>query len=194
MSLLKELRRNLAIDEDVPAYVILSDASLREIATYLPVTKNDFRKIGGFSEAKIEKYGRQFCTLVEDYCVANKLETRIHLKVHKSRVERPERDSDTKRETLRLYEEGHSIDDIATMRNLSSGTIESHIAFYIQEGKFSVFQFLQEGRVEAIEKAIKRSSNKSANAIRYELGDDYGYGEIKMVMAHQGNLVREPVG
>jgi ATP-dependent DNA helicase RecQ len=194
MLLLKELRRNLALDDDVPAYVILSDASLREIATYLPITKNDFRKIGGFSEAKIEKYGRQFCTLVEDYCNENKLETRIHLKVSKPRIERPERDSDTKRETLRLYEEGHSIDDIATIRSLSPGTIESHIAFYIQEGKFSVFQFLQEERVEAIENAIKRSSNKSANAIRYELGDEYGYGEIKMVMAHNGNLVREPVG
>jgi ATP-dependent DNA helicase RecQ len=161
---------------------------------YLPVVKNDLKKIAGFGEAKIEKYGRQFCTLVEDYCVENNVESRIHLKAPKLRIERPERDSDTKRETLRLYEEGYSIDDIATIRNLSQGTIESHMAFYIQQGRFSVFQFLQEERVQAIENAIGRASNKSANAIRYELGDEYGFGEIKMVMAHQGNLVREPAG
>jgi ATP-dependent DNA helicase RecQ len=191
---LKELRKILAQEEDVPAYVVLSDASLREIAMYLPVVKNDLKKIAGFGEAKIEKYGRQFCTLVEDYCVENNVESRIHLKAPKLRIERPERDSDTKRETLRLYEEGYSIDDIATIRNLSQGTIESHMAFYIQQGRFSVFQFLQEERVQAIENAIGRASNKSANAIRYELGDEYGFGEIKMVMAHQGNLVREPAG
>ena len=190
---LKLLRKEIADDENVPAYVVLSDASLREIATYLPTSKESFRKINGFGEVKIEKYGKQFWNVVADFCTEQGLKTKMHLKASKpARHERPERDSDTKKETLRLYEAGHSIDDIAQLRELTHGTIEGHIAYYIQQKRFSVFEFLNEDRVEKIEAAIKRYPSKSANGIKYDLGDEYGFGEVRMVMAHQGNLVREP--
>jgi ATP-dependent DNA helicase RecQ len=62
---LKELRRQLAEEENVPAYIILSDASLVELATYLPQNLEELAKISGFGYVKLERYGRKFHVAVE---------------------------------------------------------------------------------------------------------------------------------
>lgn len=80
---LKVVRRELANAENVPAYIVLSDASLIELATYLPHTREDFSKIAGFGQYKIEKYSKRFREVVAEYCRANDLDSRIHLKAPK---------------------------------------------------------------------------------------------------------------
>ena len=106
---LKETRKQLAASEDVPAYIILSDATLIELSTYLPQDKEEFSKISGFGEVKLDKYGRSFCKVVTDYCKAKHLASRIHLKESKrKRRERPERENDTKKESFALFKQGHS--------------------------------------------------------------------------------------
>lgn len=80
---LKVLRRELANGENVPAYVVLSDASLIELASYLPNNREELSKISGFGQYKIEKYGKSFWEVVTAYCRANNLNSRIHLKAPK---------------------------------------------------------------------------------------------------------------
>lgn len=80
---LKVLRRELANAENVPAYVVLSDASLLELATYLPFSREDVSKISGFGQYKVEKYGKRFRELVVTYCLERNLNSRIHLKAPK---------------------------------------------------------------------------------------------------------------
>jgi ATP-dependent DNA helicase RecQ len=80
---LKVLRRQLADAENVPAYIVLSDATLVELATYFPHTKEEFSKISGFGQMKLEKYSQQFCDVVVQYCRTQNLTSRIHLKAPK---------------------------------------------------------------------------------------------------------------
>jgi ATP-dependent DNA helicase RecQ len=80
---LKAVRRELANAENVPAYIVLSDASLIELAAYLPHNREEFSKISGFGQYKIEKYGKRFWEVVGAYCRANNLGSRIHLKAPK---------------------------------------------------------------------------------------------------------------
>jgi ATP-dependent DNA helicase RecQ len=80
---LKNLRLNLAQNEDVPAYLIFSDATLLELATYLPQTMEDIRKISGFGEIKLAKYGQAFLETVVDFCHQRQLPTKIHEKIPK---------------------------------------------------------------------------------------------------------------
>lgn len=182
---LKDVRRKLASEENVPAYIVLSDATLIEIATYLPHDKDAFRKISGFGEVKIEKYGKQFWEVVAAYCTEYKLTSRIHLKVPKRiRKERSARDSDTKQETLDLYRQGYPLEEIAKQRNLTKSTIEGHLAFYIQEGTISIDQFLGAEKIKAIQQAIASTPGTALGPIKSLLGDAYSYGEIRMVMAH----------
>lgn len=61
---LRVLRKEIALAEEVPAFVVFSDHSLREMATYLPSTLEEFTKISGVGNFKLKKYGKQFITLI----------------------------------------------------------------------------------------------------------------------------------
>jgi len=80
---LKIIRTNLAEKENVPPYLIFSDATLLELATYLPQTTEDIRKISGFGDIKFASYGKIFLEAVVGYCKEHKLESKIQEKVPK---------------------------------------------------------------------------------------------------------------
>ncbi len=181
---LKERRKELAVEENVPAYIVLSDATLIEIATYLPHNKEEFRKISGFGEVKIERYGRHFWDVVADYAREHDLTSRMHLKAPKrERRATPERETDTKQKSFELFKIGKSVEAIAAERGLSSVTIESHLSFYVQQGKLSIHQLVDAGKIPEIKKAIEEMGGKVLTPIKERLGDQYSFGEIKLVMA-----------
>ena len=182
---LKDLRRELAVEENVPAYIVLSDASLLELATYLPHSKEEFSKISGFGQIKLEKYGKQFWTVVTDYCKEHQLKSLIHLKSPKRiRRERPERDTDTKQQSYDLFKLGNAIEKIAEQRGLSTATIEGHMAFYVQQGKLTIDQLMDASKIPAIKEAIEKTGGGALTPIKESLGDGYSFGEIKLVIAH----------
>jgi ATP-dependent DNA helicase RecQ len=182
---LKEVRRKIANEENVPAYIVLSDATLMELATYLPHNKEEFLKISGFGQVKIEKYGKQFWEVVAAYCRERTLKSRIHLKIPKRvRRERREMDTDTRQKSLELFQMGESIERIAELRNLSPVTIESHLAFYVQQGELSIDEVMDKAKIRDIQKAIEQTDGKALSPIKELLGDGYSYGEIRMTMAY----------
>jgi ATP-dependent DNA helicase RecQ len=64
---LKELRKSFAGKARVPAYIIFTDASLRDMCRKLPVTPEAFEKVSGVGAVKREKYGTAFTALIRDY-------------------------------------------------------------------------------------------------------------------------------
>jgi ATP-dependent DNA helicase RecQ len=192
---LKEVRRQLASKENVAAYIVLSDATLLELATYLPHSHEEFSKISGFGQLKLEKYGKQFSSIVAAYCLERDLSSRIHLKAPKRPYkERKERDSDTKKQTLKLFMEGHSVDQIAAQRNLSIATIELHLAFYIQQGKLPIEKLIVPEKIPVIQQAVEKIGGKALTPIKDSLGDDYSYGEIRYVIAFIESMKAEEPG
>ncbi len=77
---LRTLRRACAEREGVPAYIVFSDATLRELATYLPLSLEAMRRIGGFGDVKIERYGKEFLQAIFSYCAEHNLPTRMSKK------------------------------------------------------------------------------------------------------------------
>ena len=80
---LKIIRTNWARQENVPAYIIFSDATLLELATYLPQTEQEIRQISGFGDIKLAKYGKPFLNVVMDYCARKGLASKISEKIPK---------------------------------------------------------------------------------------------------------------
>jgi ATP-dependent DNA helicase RecQ len=188
LQLLKGVRKELATREEVPAYVILSDASLLEIATYLPFNKDHFRRISGFGEVKIQKYGRDFWEVVADYCRRKTLTSRMHLKNGVASRERVEKDSETKRRTLEMFRQGHSIEKIAVMRSLTVSTIETHLAFYIGKHELNLEDVMTHEDIAVIRRAINIAPNRLYSTIRQKLPEEYTFGQIRMVMAELENV------
>lgn len=57
---LRRLRRRLADERDVPAYIIFSDVALREMAARLPRTREDFAAVPGVGKQKLEEFAEVF--------------------------------------------------------------------------------------------------------------------------------------
>jgi len=64
---LRELRRELAVQGQVPPYVIFHDATLREMATARPATIAELGQIGGVGAKKLEAYGDAFLTVIRSH-------------------------------------------------------------------------------------------------------------------------------
>ena len=64
---LRRLRRQIADEQKVPAFVIFSDAVLRDIAAIKPVTFSQFRAIKGIGQQKAVKYSGRFIICIRDW-------------------------------------------------------------------------------------------------------------------------------
>lgn len=80
---LKKLRFEHARTENVPAYIVFSDATLVELASYLPLNEKDLARISGFGDVKLARYGPSFLEMIQSYCGRHGLATSIHLKAAK---------------------------------------------------------------------------------------------------------------
>ncbi len=63
---LRELRRRIATEQRVPAYVVFSDATLRAMAAVRPLTEDDMLSISGVGAYKLAKYGREFLAVIKE--------------------------------------------------------------------------------------------------------------------------------
>ena len=82
-----------------------------------------------------------------------------------------------------MYKEGKSIKVIAGERGLVEGTIESHLASYVEKGLLDVNDFLKPTKLKAIMKCFAQGMTKSSE-IKSALPDSYTWGEIKMGLAY----------
>ncbi len=73
---LRQLRRELAADAGVPPYVIFSDRTLAEMATFFPASPHSLLAVHGIGEHKAAQYGAAFLAAIRTYCSQNGLAER----------------------------------------------------------------------------------------------------------------------
>jgi len=91
----------------------------------------------------------------------------------------------SQRLSLTLFNEGNSIKEIALERNLSTTTIEGHLAGFILSGELSVTQLVPEEKVQYLLPILEGyTSQTTLSAIKESLPKEYTYMDIKAVMNH----------
>ena len=183
---LRKLRDSICARADLPIYIVAGTNTLNELSTYLPQDIGELRKISGFGDAKIEKYGKQFLELIVDYCRVKGLSSMIHERDSKRerRASGEKRKKvDTKAESFRLYKAGKNVDEIAKERGFTTQTIEGHLAHYVTLGEIHINELLNESKVLLIEPAVLSHTENSITPIKEKLGQEISFGEIRLVMA-----------
>ena len=74
---LRDLRRNLASEKKIPAYVVFGDNTLRDMARRRPNKKEGFLEVSGVGEKKNKKYGKVFMSLIDTYCSKNEIDMNV---------------------------------------------------------------------------------------------------------------------
>jgi len=90
----------------------------------------------------------------------------------------------TKEQTLKLFQNGLSVVEVAKKRNLAPSTIEGHLAHFVQKGELEISQVIPHEKYEIIKTELEQNPGKETTSdIKNKLGDDFSYGEIRLVMA-----------
>ncbi len=64
---LRQLRKRISNENKVAPFIVFSDASLVEMAAFLPKTSAEFLSINGVGQCKLERYGDVFIELIREY-------------------------------------------------------------------------------------------------------------------------------
>ena len=128
---LRAKRSDLAREANVPPYVIFSDYTLSEMATYFPQTESAFAKINGVGEVKLAKYAGDFLPIIVAYCREHDLPE----KPHYDEAPPPIRSSSPRIEAIAgaINAEG-SVDAVASDFGVKRETILRHLWTYVQNG------------------------------------------------------------
>jgi ATP-dependent DNA helicase RecQ len=168
---LRKLRYELAKEEEVPAYVIFSDATLRQMEINRPMSEEEFIIIDGVGKAKLEKYGDAFIKTIVTF--------------HKDKKVKNKKESSTYKETLAMYQQGISVEEIASKRKLGLGTIMSHLAkLYLDGASIDLHQFISNEEVVQITKARIKLENPNALKPYFDYFEEkIAYEKIRLALA-----------
>lgn len=126
---LKEWRRKQAAHENIPPFMVFSDATLRHIAEAAPHTTGELMHVKGIGQAKLQKYGDTVIHLIQE--LKRSIDAAPSMKAEATA------DQEKRPSHLLSYEAfamGQTIQEIRTERNVSQQTIEKHILRAIEEG------------------------------------------------------------
>ncbi len=68
---LRKLRTTIALEQNVPSYIIFTDAALNDMCAKLPRNEKEFLEVSGVGERKLELYGKHFIKAINDYIAVN---------------------------------------------------------------------------------------------------------------------------
>jgi ATP-dependent DNA helicase RecQ len=180
---LRALRRKLADERDVPAYVIFSDVSLREMARNYPTTANEFRRIPGVGEQKLKDFAPRFLSEIKKYLATNPRRT-FSDDSGLLFQQRRRRLNDSEAETLRRFQRGESVDEIARARGFVRSTIYGHLVAAIESGQsLERDRFFTTAQREEIALAFRKVSDGNLSDVRALLNGKYDYGELRLFRA-----------
>ena len=173
---LKNLRSELAFEEGIPLYQVFTQETLYALTEELPVTKKQLKKVHGIGKIRLKKYGYQILEIIKAYCIAND----IPLKEDKPDKQKPKQN--TKEISLELFKSGKSIEYIAKIRNLTTGTITGHLAHFIPTGEIKITDLISQKRFDQIKEIIENNTFETLTELKNIAGNDYSWDELRLVL------------
>ena len=179
--MLKDLRKRMSKDLDVPPYVIFQDASLEAMATIYPQTIDELQNIPGVGAGKAKRYGEEFCKLIKRHCEENEIERpedlRIRTVANKSKI---------KVSIIHSIDRKVALDDIAVAKGIDFDELLDEIEAIVYSGTkinidYFIDEVMDEDHVNDIYQYFKESETDDLDTAVEELGDDYSEEEIRLV-------------
>ena len=161
---LRVLRAVYAKDMGVPAYVIFSDASLKDMEQKKPTTMEGFSKISGVGKAKLEKYAAAFIKIIAKHQDGNATKLPTHQKSYD------------------LFQDGLSITQIAHKRGITENTVYTHLIKINEMGTpLDLHQFINTSEILKIQQAKKVLENPDSLKAYFEhFEEKMPYHKIKL--------------
>ncbi|MFL5242010.1 MAG: DNA helicase RecQ [Gemmataceae bacterium] len=185
---LRDLRRRLAEERDVPPYVVFHDTVIRELARVRPSTLEKMRTISGIGDNKLREFGSPFLQAIDDYCRDHHLNRN---QAHAAPVSRPDlprnavKPNPSRDKAFELFRQGAVIEDVMHQTNKARGTVTDYLCDFIHaERPASLQSWLPADVYKRVEAAARQQGMDRLKPIFLALGESVPYEQIRLVLAH----------
>ena len=182
LSLLKDLRKDLARHLKLQPWIIFGDPSLEDMSIMYPMTLEELKTCQGVGEGKARKYGKDFIELISMYVEENEIERPDDFVVRTVASK-----SGDKVFIIRSIDRELSLEDIASARSLSMEDLLTEIESIVSSGMslnldYYIRENVDDDVVDEIYDYFKHQAKTGTVAeAMEELGDDYSETEIRLV-------------
>lgn len=189
---LRALRKQIADEKNVPPYVLFSDATLKELSRYFPVTREEMLDIKGVGEKKYDQYGEVFLTVIKEWRqehpdVKKKIRISDSATPARPKSKRTEDNRPSHLISYQMFQSGKSLKDIADIREMKKLTIENHIFKAFQDGQPIAWGiFFTEDEEREILAARETIDEPRLKPLKEALPDGFEYTTIKAVLVKNG--------
>ena len=181
-SILKDLRKKLSKQKEVPPFVIFQDPSLEDMAIQYPITIDELQNISGVGAGKAQRYGKEFVVIIQKYVEEKEIIRPLDMVV-KSVVNK----SGLKVYIIQSIDMKRSLEDIAEAKGMEMTELLSEIEAIVNSGTrinldYYINSIIDEERQHDIYSYFREEaeSDSLADAIK-ELGNDFEEEEIRLM-------------
>ena len=185
---LRNLRTRLAIQKQVPPYVIFSDATLRELAKVRPTQIGPLSQIYGIGQKKLDEFGTVLLFTIKQWCEQNRIETDITSAIEfnpTATVPKPLRQKvgPAKDEAyFNLFEQGLNVEEVCMQLDRSQATVWQYLEQYIKAHQITdISKWIPASHQQQIENAIGHVGTERLKPIFEYLKNEIPYEEIRIV-------------
>jgi ATP-dependent DNA helicase RecQ len=181
-AMLKHLRKELAVRNKVPPYIVFQDPSLEDMTIQYPITMEEMNQISGVGAGKASRYGQEFIELIKGYVEENEIDRPGDLIV-KSIVNK----SGLKVFIIQNIDRKLPLDEIAAAKGLQMEELIKEIEHIVNSGTsvnidYHLNNHVDADHVEEILMYFKEEESDSIQAALEELGEDqYSEQEVRLV-------------
>lgn len=180
-SMLKDLRKTLSKELEVPPYVIFQDNSLEAMATFYPQTIEELQNIPGVGAGKAKRYGTEFCKLIKKHCEENDIERPedLHIRTVADKTQKKNR-------IIHSIDLKVALDDIAVANGIEFDELLDEIESIVYAGTrinidYFINEVMDEDSINDIYQYFRESETDDLDEAFDELGADYTEEEIRLV-------------
>ena len=181
-SVLKDLRKKLSKQKDVPPFVIFQDPSLEDMAIQYPITIDELQNISGVGAGKAQRYGEEFIEIIKKYVEEKEIIRPLDMVV-KSVVNK----SGIKVYIIQSIDMKRPLEDIAEAKGLEMSELVSEIEAIVNSGTrinldYYINNTIDEERQHDIYSYFREEAESDSleDAIK-ELGNEFEDEEIRLM-------------
>ncbi len=181
-SILKDLRKKISKQKNVPPFVIFQDPSLEDMAIQYPVTIEELQNISGVGIGKAQRYGKEFVEVIDRY-VEEKEIVRPQDLIVKSVINK----SGLKVYIIKSIDNKRSLEDIADAKGIEMDELLTEIESIVNSGtrlnlSYYIDQVIEDERQDDIIAYFREDAESdSLKEALNELGDEYEEEEIRLM-------------
>lgn len=175
-------REDVAFGLEIPESRVIPTTTLQAIVEKKPLTIKDLKALSKVGSTRIQRFGSDILNIILEHQGMSRMdfddeESKIELDL-----------KDTVLRTKELMDEGLTLEEIADRRGMVLSTIQGHVSEMILKGYASAKDFMTEEHYDNIVEYFTETQDAALGAAHDVLGDDYTFGELRMVLSEMKRL------